>query len=382
MKILYITHMNEANGSTIALKNIMLGMHKKGATIGLICPNANGFLYTEALKLGVKIFLVKDSYPAILQYPSLKGLSLVKWILSMIVWHLKIQLRVYKIMKLFKPDIVHCNTSVIDYGLLGAKLLKIPHVWHIREYQDLDFNINIFPSKTILKRKMHLSGNYNIAITNEIYKYFNLRKCDNVIYDGVIDISHKKDSPIEFAFPYILYVGNISKGKGLDVLLKQFVKFHILYPDVHIIVANKFDSNSKYYKYCISILNRAECSKFVHFIGFRDDVYSLMRSALVLVVPSYFEGFGFITAEAMYNNCLVIGRNTAGTKEQFDNGYRQTGHEIGLRFTKDEEIIELLKRVMTEDFSLMKYYARKTVVNNYTVNINVNSIYSYYKKII
>ena len=45
-----------------------------------------------------------------------------------------------------------------------------------------------------------------------------------------------------------------------------------------------------------------------------------MSKALALFVPSSFEGFGFITVEAMFCGCLVIGRNTGGTKEQFDNG--------------------------------------------------------------
>ena len=44
----------------------------------------------------------------------------------------------------------------------------------------------------------------------------------------------------------------------------------------------------------------------------------------------------------MYNHCLVIGRNTAGTKEQFDNGLDQTGEEIGLRFDSDLELKTLM----------------------------------------
>ena len=53
----------------------------------------------------------------------------------------------------------------------------------------------------------------------------------------------------------------------------------------------------------------------VKFLGIRKDIYSLMKNAMALVVSSPSEGFGFITVEAMLNGCLVIGRNTAGTKE-------------------------------------------------------------------
>ena len=43
------------------------------------------------------------------------------------------------------PDIIHTNTGVIHEGLKVAKRLKIPHVWHLREYQDKDFNWEAFP---------------------------------------------------------------------------------------------------------------------------------------------------------------------------------------------------------------------------------------------
>lgn len=49
-----------------------------------------------------------------------------------------------------------------------------------------------------------------------------------------------------------------------------------------------------------------------------------MNRATALIVPSPFEAFGLITAEAMFNKCLVIGKDTAGTKEQFDNGQKNT----------------------------------------------------------
>ena len=49
-----------------------------------------------------------------------------------------------------------------------------------------------------------------------------------------------------------------------------------------------------------------------------------MNRATALIVPSPFEAFGLITAEAMFNKCLVIGKDTAGTKKQFDNGQKNT----------------------------------------------------------
>ena len=107
-----------------------------------------------------------------------------------------------------------------------------------------------------------------------------------------------------------------------------------------------------------------------------------MRGALALVVPSRFEGFGFITVEAMLNGCLVIGNNTAGTKEQFDIGKRQTGSEIGLRYDNAFELQVLMNRALEEDFREMKENARRVVLQNYTIEKNAEDILCLYKKIL
>ncbi len=69
-----------------------------------------------------------------------------------------------------------------------------------------------------------------------------------------------------------------------------------------------------------------------------NQIYDLMNRATALIVPSPFEAFGLITAEAMFNKCLVIGKDTAGTKEQFDNGQRKYNKEIALRFTNEQQL--------------------------------------------
>ena len=87
----------------------------------------------------------------------------------------------------------------------------------------------------------------------------------------------------------------------------------------------------------------------------------------------------------MYNGCLVIGRNSGGTKEQFDNGLKKTGKEIGLRF---ENIHELEKEMADVCERGVDYYAdmikraQETVVSLYTVEHNVDQILDLYNKLI
>ena len=103
-----------------------------------------------------------------------------------------------------------------------------------------------------------------------------------------------------------------------------------------------------------------------------------MANAAMLVVPSRFEGFGFITAEAMLNYCPVVGRNTGGTKEQFDRGLECFNEEIGLRFSNDQEMLERMCQVVNTDVTEMCHRAKEMVVKHYNSEYCVNQIEEYY----
>ena len=107
-----------------------------------------------------------------------------------------------------------------------------------------------------------------------------------------------------------------------------------------------------------------------------------MQKATAQIVASRFEGFGFITAEAMFNKCLVIGRNTAGTKEQFDNGVHITGNESGYRFNDIFELVQDMKMAVSKDHTSILEYAYRTVSTNYTSAIFGKKLLEFYDNII
>lgn len=377
MRILYITHLTEKNGATTALRNVMYGMVERGLEVGMIAPAADGFICEEARKIGITVL---SDYP----YPW----AATKGQISLKVW-LLVQWKVYKLIKSFRPNIVHCNTGVIDYPLLGCLLTRTPMIWHAREYIDKDFRLSVFGGMGLHRLVMKLPFVRCIAITKGVFEHFRLSTSkDIVIYDGVIDggncdsteltVCNRDNPPLK----YFLYVGTFNEGKGAHVIFEQFEKVHQKHPDVHLFLACRYDKDSAYYKRCMSIAKANGFEENIRFLGFRTDVYELMKQAVALIVPSHFEGFGFITVEAMYNHCLVIGRNTAGTKEQFDKGLSECGSEIGLRFDRDEQLPELMLRAMTGEYSAMKENARCVIMRYYTSSRNTESIFQFYQKLI
>lgn len=372
MRILYITHLTERNGATIALRNIMRGMVERGVEIGLIAPYIEGFICDEVRALGAPV-LCNYPYPwAMLKgYISFRHYITAHW-------------KTYQLIKSFKPDLVHCNSGIIDYTLLGCILTHTPMIWHNREYIDLFFNQPLYGGLLFHKKKLKLPFVHCIAITNGVFQHFELKEPkDSIVYDGVIDekapqLVESKDTTVR----YFLFVGSFIEGKGVHVIFDQFASVHQQYPDVELWLACRYSTGSEYYKSCIDIAVQNGFSGKVKFLGFCTDVASLMSNAVAIIVPSRFEAFGFITVEAMHNNCLVIGRNTAGTKEQFDKGLEETGAEIGLRFENDEELPMLMKRTLDGDFQEMRCRAKSLVDSSYTIDKHNNRLYFLYANLL
>jgi hypothetical protein len=88
----------------------------------------------------------------------------------------------------------------------------------------------------------------------------------------------------------------------------------------------------------------------------------------------------------MLNRCLVIARNTAGSKEQLDRGLALTGSEIGLRFDTHAQLAAHLHSVESEKnasiFETMKVNAFKTVDELYTVDAYASKVEEFYNKVL
>lgn len=385
MRILFIAHVTGEGGATIALLNLLKGLSVyRDLELAVVCPISSGFLPSQLEKLNVRIFYPRNcEYVTFNVYPDGGALwRNFKAMIGMGYRYLRGLYFINSVIKDYKPDIVHANSSVCNFAREYCIRSGIKYINHVREFVTLDFNKTPFPSTRIFHNRMKQDGCYNIAITNAVFEHFSLRDCDRRIYDGVFFENTEFADQIEFEFPYFLFVGNLIVAKGLDILIDEYLQFCNTNKNIHLLIVGKIKGNEQLVENCRNKIKNAKCSHLVHWLGVRHDIYSLMAGAKALVVPSLNEGFGYITAEAMFSKCLVIGRNTAGTKEQFDLGREQTGCEIGLRFDKNEEIRHLLKRVIEEDFTDMRKNAYNVVKENYTIETNARNVYGYYKTIL
>src|SRR5690606_8585721 len=176
-------------------------------------------------------------------------------------------------------------------GHKAAIKCNIPHVWHLREYQDLDFNMRPFPTTKSYLNNLYHSNNYVIAITKGIFEHFELKPSKSCwIYDGVRLKMQTNFLPIKENF--FLFVGSITENKGISELIDAFIQFSKYDNDFELRIIGKITENN-YTRSLLIKVNDNHLQDRIKFLGYCNDVHSYMSTATALIVPSKFEGFGF-----------------------------------------------------------------------------------------
>jgi len=379
MKILYVlSGTSLSGGATKSFLYLVRYMRQHGAQVAVATPDKKG-VYTLLKKIGVEVIACPYTFniwPRTIKSLVAKPLRLIQNAMATI--------RLIWFARKWCPDLVHSNTSVNDVGYLTAKRLGVPHLWHIREYGDKDFGLKIIG----LGRRLNACGNYSITITRDIAAHHGIMgKCTNrVIYNGIIDsVMPEFESDRQ---NYFLYAGRVEPTKGLDDLVHAFILYSKRLPRniTDLKIAGSVDKTGvKMVRTLKNEIDEAGLTARVEWLGDRNDISTLMRRALAVVVPSHFEGFGRVMPEAMAVGTIVIGRNTGGTREQMENGLHITGKEIALSFNNINELTDCLIRVSTtaqSDFDSMRCRAAKTIEELYTTGAYGSQVLKFYQEIL
>lgn len=388
MRVAYVLCTTKAlTGSHIAFKNMLKGLTQRGVDPIVVIPRYKGTqeLLDDLQPLHLETFVVPfrfNIYPYLhtkkdylLFIPKLVARYLVnKWG----------TMRLASFLKKKKVDLVHTNVSVVNIGYSAAQKLGIPHIYHIREYGDR-IGMHYFPSKQSFVNGLHAPLSHSICITKDIQNYFlgSDISSSRVIYDGVYP--QQSCIPSGEREPFILFVGRVEATKGVDQLLEAYADYVRQEPSplpLHIVGDAPKPAFREKMETFVADNN---LSALVHFEGQSDEVTRWMRKAKVIVIPSPAEGFGFCMPEAMFNGCLVIARNTGGTKEQLDNGLHMTGQDIALRYKTTKELTALLQDVHRHPIDYYKAYtdrAFNTVNSLYTQERCAEEVFKLYQQII
>lgn len=203
--------------------------------------------------------------------------------------------------------------------IINSKVIFVSHGLVPIEKENQMYN---YPLRYFLYQKICLFwSNHIIAVSNylksSIINEYKIKEDRiSVVHNGVEDkfFSEEKESFIG-ASQYILYVGTITKIKGLDFLLTAVREID----NVQLILIGKktdyLDEIEKKYSYLFE-------SKKAIYIGEMDTktLLSAYFNAKFLVLPSHYDSYGMVVLEAMASGKPVIVSDNVGSKEIIENG--------------------------------------------------------------
>lgn len=381
MKILYILNSTFATGgATKSLLCLIDGMRKRGEYAHVVVPDEEGVCTT--LQDWHIPYTVLNYRPS--TYPFHRNIK--EWLLflpRLIARRFLERRATQALQQLIKKehfDIVHTNVSVVGIGFKAAQKAHTPHVYHFREYADLDFNTYYYPSSRRFHNMVKCEGSYTISITQGIARHHGLDNYSRgkVIYNGIMD-EPRALQPIWG--DYLLYAGRLEHTKGILDIITAYATSKVKMP-LYLAGAETEPTTSQKIR---AVIANHGIGKQVVFLGERTDVRQLMHNARATLIASHQEAFGRSMPEAMAESCLCIANDTAGTKEQLDLGAQLTGEEIALRYHDIDELAQLISQVATatpESFLPYIQRALQTVNAKYTVASYVQHIHNFYDEIV
>lgn len=382
MKVLLIAHNASIQGSGIALVNIAKQLTQNNIQVIVVVPRKYGIYELLSELKGVKCYIIYEIFNEV--FPSINGLSnkilFIPQLIRQVIGRPLFKKKLRKIIEIEKPDIIHTNTGTIRIPSELAREFNIPHFWHIRECQKVGCGFRPYGGEKKVSKLFKESNNHCIAITNSVFNYYNLDiNKDCVIYDGVFSSDIVSNVKRQQKDNVLIYIGLLSEKKGVKMLLSAVDSIIDKLQNYTLIFAGEDQMNFKDY------IKQYKWRDKIKYLGYRKDIYNLIAKAKMLTVTTEFEGFGFVTAEAMLNRTLVIGRNTAGTKEQMDNAFNIIGHDVALRFTTIEDLANRILDVINMQDNVYKDLteeAFQVVSNLYTTEKNTENIIKYYKSVL
>jgi glycosyltransferase involved in cell wall biosynthesis len=222
-------------------------------------------------------------------------------------------------------ELVHTNSFSTDFGVRLAMRLGVPHVWHIREFMELDYGITQSRNRNITRYCGYSSAVFISPVIRDYYesKYHFSR--GQVILNRIrFDPDYSKTRAfMEDGVCRLMLAGNISAGKGQRQAIEAIKKLHQEGLRVRLDLCGQGDYSQ------LSDLLTPDTQSYIRCLGFRSDLTSLRANEDVELVCSKMEALGRVTVEALYYKNLVIGANSGFTAKLIRDGVNGYLYDYG-----------------------------------------------------
>jgi len=157
--------------------------------------------------------------------------------------------------------------------------------------------------------------------------------------------------------PRILVPGTLLRTKGQHTEIKAVGRLKSQgFNSTLWLAGDVIEKDNSYLEYLKDLAVETGVSENVHFLGWRHDIYAVMNRCDIVLLPTYTEGFGRVTLEAMLLRKVAVTTPAGGMKDSIKDGYD------GLFFpvNDDKSLAEQLARLIDD-----RRLSEKLIENGY-----------------
>lgn len=257
------------------------------------------------------------------------------------------------ILKKIKPDIIHIHApnQFSCNALMVSKLLRIPVVVTVHR-AEIDKTSPIYH----IIRRVILSRLQNVVAVSNYSKDLAIKagikpRSISVIYNSCDESQLANHLPMiakfsQFSIPdkkLILFVGNIIKLKGIDILIDA-LSCLVTKIDYHALIIGSGESLEEA-RQKVSNLN---LNKNVSFLGQlpHSDLGAFYRVADIFVLPSFTEGNSVALLEAMFMGVPIVASRVGGNPEAVIDGLNGYLFDVG----DSKDLSTKMEKILADEF--------------------------------
>ena len=239
-----------------------------------------------------------------------------------------------------EADVVHCHTWYAHFGGIMAKILYgIPLVITVHSLEPLrpwkreqigrGYDLSSWIEKTALEMADAVVA-VSKSTREDILRLFNVDPAKVPVIPNGIDTDEYKPTldpsvlakyGIDPAKPYVLFVGRMTRQKGLLYLLQAISQ---LDADTQVVLCAGESDTPELQKELEALIADIKTHRqgiiWIAEMVSRPTTIALYSQAAVFVCPSIYEPFGIINLEAMACNTAVVGSKVGGIAEVVVDG--------------------------------------------------------------
>lgn len=241
-------------------------------------------------------------------------------------------------LKRIGPDIIHTHLNTLVYVALPSLFMNIPliHTVHNIAEKEIPY-ISSKVHKYLYNKKRAIPIAISPIINKTICNFYKMQeKQVPTIYNGINLSNCKKKELYSNNINTILHIGRFSEQKNHEMLIEAFSKLVLDMPHTKLLLAGDGELRSEVEKK----IKKLHLESNIKLLGVVDNVFDLLHSVDLFVLPSKYEGFPITLIEALGTGIPVIATDVGGVRDIITDQYS------GLLCELDpEDLVNKIKRL-------------------------------------